>query len=235
MSSPSSDPGLSRDTGSGARRICQPPLPRRRHPKSQTPLAEEWHGSAAEILQTALSHRWVLQCFAISIFFALADSVCHSSVVKWFLPSAQYAATTVYNGKSINLYKPPQCIRLMKTNLETQAAILFKQLFLLKSQWFHLSTVIISHTLSVYLHSVPLWWNHDWKEIQLPSFTTSFCSSDNVNILIIRWWMRWEIEDKKKYTVWQKTATTYLGKKAFLFYDTLSISERGSTTSLFTA
>lgn len=44
--SPSSDFGLPRDPSPGARRVCQPPLPRRRDPKSQTPLAEEWHGSA---------------------------------------------------------------------------------------------------------------------------------------------------------------------------------------------
>ena len=61
--SPSSDPGLSRDAGPGARGVCQPPLPRRRHPESQTPLAEERHGPAAQILQTALSHRWgVFKC-----------------------------------------------------------------------------------------------------------------------------------------------------------------------------
>lgn len=59
-SSPSSDPGLSRDAGPGAWHICQPSLPRRRHPKSQTTLAEERHGPAAQILQTALSHRWGL-------------------------------------------------------------------------------------------------------------------------------------------------------------------------------
>lgn len=56
-SSPSSDPGLSGDAGPRARRICQPALPRRRHPKSQTPLAEERHGPATQILQTALPHR----------------------------------------------------------------------------------------------------------------------------------------------------------------------------------
>lgn len=61
--SPSSDPGLSGDAGPGARGVCQPPLPRRRHPESQTPLVEERHGPAAQILQTALSHRWgVFKC-----------------------------------------------------------------------------------------------------------------------------------------------------------------------------
>ena len=57
-SSPSSDPGLSRDAGPGTRCLRQPPLPRRRHPESQAPLAEERHGPAAKIQQTAFSHRW---------------------------------------------------------------------------------------------------------------------------------------------------------------------------------
>lgn len=70
-SSPSSDPGLSRNAGSGARCICQPPLPRRRHPKSQAPLAEERHGPAAQIVQTALSHRWgQLKCCQHTIRFS---------------------------------------------------------------------------------------------------------------------------------------------------------------------
>lgn len=45
--SSSSDFGLPRDPGPGARRVCQPPLPCWWDPKSQTPLAEEWHGSAS--------------------------------------------------------------------------------------------------------------------------------------------------------------------------------------------
>lgn len=55
--SPPSDPGLPRDAGPGAWRVCQPPLPRRRHPEPQLGVAEERSGAAATILQTALPHR----------------------------------------------------------------------------------------------------------------------------------------------------------------------------------
>lgn len=75
VSSPSSDPGLSRNTGPRAWRVSQPPLPCWWHPKSKTPLAEERHGPAAKILQAALSYRWGV------FMFSLADTVNH----KWLL------------------------------------------------------------------------------------------------------------------------------------------------------
>lgn len=53
--SPSGDPGLSGDAGPGARSIGQPALPRRRHPQSQTRVAEERNGPPAALVQTALS------------------------------------------------------------------------------------------------------------------------------------------------------------------------------------
>lgn len=109
-SSPSSDPGLSRDAGPGAWCICQPPLPRRRHPKSQTPLVEEWHGPAAQILQTAVSHRWgVFKCCQHIIHFGamfLNCTVLHTS-----------SNTAKIKGKRL-------CMWTVKTKLDNHSDVL---------------------------------------------------------------------------------------------------------------
>lgn len=88
VSSSSSDPGLSGDAGSRTRCVCQSSLPCRRHPKSETPVAEEWHGLTAEIQQTALSHRWgVLKLCCCSPTQTAADFKATCQQWYWLLSS----------------------------------------------------------------------------------------------------------------------------------------------------
>lgn len=214
--SPSSDPGLSGDAGPGARGVCQPPLPRRRHPESQTPLVEERHGPAAQILQTALSHRWgVFKCCRQRM---RSGRYCLPHLIGAVLQTNS-AAVRQHCRDLFFFFKPRQCRNNKSSKFKlVLAPFFFFFLLLLKNACRQYYFVV----LSVYLYSVRRWWNRDCGHpLLLSSF---FCTSDKINTRTPLKWMKRE-RGQIKWNILCVRRWQLLIQPAFFFKDTLSISE----------